>query len=283
MHQKVIILDFGSQYTQLIARRVRELNVYCEIYPFNTDISEMQGVRAVILSGSPFSVRDENAIHTNLDALLGKFPTLGICYGAQCIAEKLGGNVARSDKREYGRARLANVTPDILFEGVRNDSQVWMSHGDSILRIPEGFTLLAETDSIPVAAFRSNGQYPQPVYCLQFHPEVTHSLDGDKILENFVVKIAGITPDWTPDSFVEETVDALREQVGPTAKVMMALSGGVDSTVGAMLLSRAIGDRLFCFFIDNGLLRKNEFAEVLETYQTLGLNVEGVDAKEKFY
>ena len=283
MHQKVVILDFGSQYTQLIARRVRELNVYCEIYPFNTSLADMDNIGAVILSGSPFSVRDENAIHANLDALLGTYPVLGICYGAQCIADAYGGQVAKSDKREYGRARLESVQADPLFEGVSADSQVWMSHADSILKLPNGYTLLATTDSIPIAAFRSNGQHTTPVYCLQFHPEVTHSLQGGRILENFVVNIAGIKQDWTPESFVEETVAELRAQIGPHAKVMMALSGGVDSTVGATLLSRAIGDRLFCFFVDNGLLRKGEFEGVLKMYEQLGLTVEGVDAKQRFY
>lgn len=283
MTGKVVILDFGSQYTQLIARRVRELCVFCEIHPYDTDISALDNVRAVILSGSPFSVKDESAIRTDLNKFLGKLPTLGICYGAQSIALTLGGDVARSDTREYGRAQLVEIADDILFEGISPNSQVWMSHGDSILSIPPGFRLLARTESIPVAAFKSNGIFEAPVYCLQFHPEVTHTLDGARILENFVVRVAGIPQDWTPDSFVEETVATLQGQIGEKAHVMMALSGGVDSTVGATLLSRAIGDRLQCIFVDNGLLRKNEFEEVLDVYKDIGLNVRGIDAKEKFY
>lgn len=283
MYAKVVILDFGSQYTQLIARRVRELNVFCEIHPFNADPSVFENAQAVILSGSPFSVKDENAIHTDLNHFLGKYPTMGICYGAQCIAQSLGGNVARSDKREYGRAALSGIAEDALFEGVSPNTQVWMSHGDSILEIPNGFHLLAKTESIPVAAFKSNGEFGAPVYCLQFHPEVTHTLEGAQILKNFIVNIAGLKQDWTPQSFVEETVAGLRAQIGETAHVMMALSGGVDSTVGATLLDRAIGDRLLCIFVDNGLLRKNEFEEVLEVYKDIGLNIRGIDVKDEFY
>ncbi len=283
MKGKVIILDFGSQYTQLIARRVRELNVFCEIYPYNTDLSDLGEISAVILSGSPFSVRDEKAIYADLDDILGKYPTLGICYGAQHIADHLGGEVLPSDKREYGRAQLSEVVHDDLFHGIAHDSQVWMSHGDSIVKLPEGFEILAQTEDIPIAAFRDRSNFEQPVYCLQFHPEVTHSIDGKAILYNFIVNIAGVAQDWTPDSFVDETVAALQEGIGETAHVLMALSGGVDSTVGATLLSRAIGERLLCVFVDNGLLRKNEFQEVLEVYEDLGLNVIGVDARQRFY
>jgi GMP synthase (glutamine-hydrolysing) len=282
MHQKVIILDFGSQYTQLIARRVRELNIYCEIHPYNVDIDTLGGVSAVILSGSPFSVRDSNAIYTDLNKIIGKVPVLGICYGAQHIAHTLGGEVGRSAHREYGRASLVEIANDKLFEGVSVGSQVWMSHADTILSLPPGFHLLARTDSIPVAAFKSNGTLATPVYCLQFHPEVTHTINGKDILENFLVKIAGLQQDWTPAIFVQETVEDLQKKVG-TAHVLMALSGGVDSTVGATLLSQAIGDRLHCFFVDNGLLRKGEFEEVLEVYKHLGLHVHGIDAKQRFY
>ena len=283
MTGKVVILDFGSQYTQLIARRVRELNIFCEIYPYNKDISELGKIDAVILSGSPFSIRDDNAIKADLDAILGKYPVLGICYGAQHIANSLGGEVSRSEKREYGPAALTEVSESILFDGVHTGSQVWMSHGDSIKQIPEGFELLAKTNSIPVAAFGSNGKFEQPVYCLQFHPEVTHTLQGKQILENFLVKIARVPQNWTPDAFIDETVDWLRQEIGPDAHVLMALSGGVDSTVGATLVSRAIGDRLLCVFVDNGLLRKNEFQDVMLAYDELGLNVEGVDASQRFY
>ena len=282
MHQKVVILDFGSQYTQLIARRIRELNIYCEIHPYHSDIDTLGNISAVVLSGSPFSVRDTNAIHTDLNKILGRYPTLGICYGAQHIAQSLGGEVGRSAHREYGRATLTEIVPDALFDGVKPGSQVWMSHGDTILELPPGFHLLAKTDTIPIAAFKANGSMTAPVYCLQFHPEVTHTIQGKDILENFLVKIAGLRQDWTPAIFIEESIEALRAKVG-NAHVLMALSGGVDSTVGATLLSRAIGDRLHCFFIDNGLLRKGEFAEVLAIYKSLGLHVDGVDARQRFY
>lgn len=282
MHQKVIILDFGSQYTQLIARRVRELNIYCEIHPFNADLSTLGSLAAVILSGSPFSVRDDNAIFTDLTAIIGHYPVLGICYGAQHIAQSLGGEVGRSAHREYGRAVISELADDVLFEGVPHGTQVWMSHADTILSLPPGFHLLARTDSIPVAAFKSQDPMTPPVYCLQFHPEVTHTLHGKEILENFLVKVAGLTRDWTPATFVDESVAELRRTVGD-AHVLMALSGGVDSTVGATLLSRAIGDRLHCFFVDNGLLRKDEFEQVLEIYKGLDLPVHGIDAKQRFY
>lgn len=283
MNGKVVILDFGSQYTQLIARRVRELHIFCEIHPFNKDLSGIENIKAVILSGSPFSIKDSNAIRADLDAILGKYPVLGICYGAQHIADNLGGEVSRSERREYGRAALTEIAPNPLFDGVTAGSQVWMSHGDSIEQIPPHFELLARTSSIPVAAFGSNGAFAHPVYCLQFHPEVTHTLQGKQILENFLVNIAKVPQDWTPEAFIEETISGLKNTIGPDTHVLMALSGGVDSTVGATLISRAVGERLLCVFVDNGLLRKNEFEEVLESYREFGLHVEGVDASQRFY
>ncbi|NRB49348.1 MAG: glutamine-hydrolyzing GMP synthase [Saprospiraceae bacterium] len=284
MNEKIAILDFGSQYTQLIARRVRELNIYSEIVPFNKLPSLDDSVKAIILSGSPFSVKDDNALHPELEQFIGKKPILAVCYGAQYIANHFGGQVERSQKREYGKANLSNIQQsDPLFREVAGDSQVWMSHGDTIMQLPEGFELLAKTESINVAAFKSsNGKFDAPVYCLQFHPEVTHSLDGAKILRNFLRDIAGCKGEWTPASFVEDTVASLKEQVGEE-HVLMGLSGGVDSTVAATLLSKAIGDQLICFFVDNGLLRKGEFEEVLASYQGMGLNVVGIDAKEQFY
>ncbi len=283
MNEKIIILDFGSQYTQLIARRIRELNVYSEIVPYNKLPDLDDSIKAVILSGSPFSVTDENALQIDLKEFVGKVPVLGICYGAQYIANYYGGSVMRSEKREYGKANLNGfLKEDPFLNSISEDSQVWMSHGDTIKEIPEGFELLAGTESIDVAAFRSNGSFDQPVYCIQFHPEVYHSLEGAQLLRNFVRDIAGCEGEWTPASFVEETVGALRRQIGEQ-KVLMGLSGGVDSSVGAMLLHQAIGKNLYCFFIDNGLLRKDEFDEVLESYEGMGLNVKGVDAKEHFY
>lgn len=284
MNEKIAILDFGSQYTQLIARRVRELNIYSEIVPFNKLPSLDDSVKAIILSGSPFSVKDDNALHPELEQFIGKKPILAVCYGAQYIANHFGGQVERSQKREYGKANLSNIQQaDPLFREVAVDSQVWMSHGDTIMQLPEGFELLAKTESINVAAFKSsNGKFDAPVYCLQFHPEVTHSLDGAKILRNFLRDIAGCEGEWTPASFVEDTVASLKAQVGDE-HVLMGLSGGVDSTVAATLLSKAIGDQLICFFVDNGLLRKGEFEEVLASYQGMGLNVVGIDAKDQFY
>lgn len=282
--EKILILDFGSQYTQLIARRVREMNVFCEIIPYNKMPELTPDIKGVILSGSPFSVKQADALRLDLDGLAGKRPMLGICYGAQLTADYYGGEVARSEKREYGKARLAqHDTVDPFFAQTSQHSQVWMSHGDTILRLPEGFEVLASTESIPVAAFRAKaGRFEAPVYGIQFHPEVYHSLEGFQVLKNFVLGICGCAGDWTPAHFVEETVSALRQQIG-SEKVIMALSGGVDSTVAAMLLHRAIGAQLFCFFIDNGLLRKNEFENVLDSYQHMGLNIEGVDAKQRFY
>lgn len=284
MNEKIAILDFGSQYTQLIARRVRELNIYSEIVPFNKMPSLDDSVKAIILSGSPFSVKDENALHPELEKIVGKKPILAVCYGAQYVANHFGGKVERSQKREYGKANLSQMQQtDPLFRDVQLDSQVWMSHADTIMELPPHFELLAKTDSIEVAAFKSNeGHFDAPLYCLQFHPEVTHSLDGATILRNFLRDIAGCKGEWTPASFVEDTVSSLKEQIGEE-HVLMGLSGGVDSTVAATLLSRAIGDQLICFFVDNGLLRKNEYEEVLASYQGMGLNVIGIDAKEAFY
>lgn len=282
--QKILILDFGSQYTQLIARRVRELNVYCEIVPYNKMPELSPDIRGVILSGSPFSVKQPDALRLDFDRIAGKLPVLGVCYGAQLMADYYGGEVARSEKREYGKALLVkNHAEDPFFAGVSERSQVWMSHGDTILRLPEQFELLAHTESIPVAAFRAkNGAFDKPVYAIQFHPEVYHTVEGFQLLQNFVLGICGCAGDWTPAHFIEQTIESLRQQIG-NEKVIMALSGGVDSTVAATLLHRAIGDRLFCFFIDNGLLRKNEFEEVLTSYHHMGLNIEGVDAKQRFY
>ncbi len=285
MAEKVIILDFGSQYTQLIARRIRETGVYCEIIPFNKEIILADDIKAVVLSGSPASVKEEGAPVFNLDAILGRIPVLAICYGAQYIAQNLGGVVERSDKREYGKSKLVVVKPDPLFYGIGSDKehQVWMSHGDTIKQIPNNFELIASTESIEVAAFKSiDGAYRFPVYGLQFHPEVTHSVKGQQMIDNFLKDIVGCHASWTPASFVDDAVHSLRKQIGDD-KVLLGLSGGVDSSVAAMLLKKAIGDRLLCFFIDNGLLRKHEFEEVLASYKGMGLNVEGVDAKERFW
>ena len=280
-----MILDFGSQYTQLIARRIRELNIYSEIAPFNKVPPLDDSIKAVILSGSPFSVTSDNLLEVDLQKILGKRPVLAICYGAQYIAQEFGGKVHPSTKREYGKASLSGLLDeeDPLLKGIPAGSQVWMSHGDTIDRLPDNFELLASTRSIEVAAFRSsNGAFEEPVYCLQFHPEVTHSLDGKVLLKNFAFEIAGCRGEWTPASFIEHTVSELKEKIGGD-RVLMALSGGVDSTVAAILLQRAVGDRLFCFFVNNGLLRKAEYEEVLHSYKDLGLNVKGVDARERFW
>jgi GMP synthase (glutamine-hydrolysing) len=282
--QKILILDFGSQFTQLIARRVREMNVYCEIVPYNKAPQITDDIRGIILSGSPFSVRQPDALRLDLDQLAGKRPLLGICYGAQLTADFYGGEVGRSEKREYGKVMLSHhAAQDPFFADISKRSQVWMSHSDSIVRLPEGFEVLGHSDTIPYAAFRSSeGRFAQPVYGIQFHPEVYHSLEGFEILKNFVLDICACTGDWTAAHFVSETVANLRQQVG-NEHVIMALSGGVDSTVAATLLHQAIGARLFCFFVDNGLLRKNEFEEVLESYRGMGLNIKGIDAKQRFY
>ncbi len=284
MKQRILILDFGSQYTQLIARRIRELNVYSEIVPYNKIPAIDASICGVILSGSPFSCTDSNALIPDLAPILGKLPLLGICYGAQYLAHALGGKVARSEKREYGKTLLKRTaTDDVFLENIPENSQIWMSHGDSILSLPEGFEILATTESIPVAAFRAaEGKYNAPVYAIQFHPEVTHSLDGMALISNFVNKICGCTGDWTPTAFAENSIAELQAKIG-NDNVLLGLSGGVDSSVAALLLHRAIGKNLFCFFIDNGLLRKNEYQEVLDSYQGLGLNVVGIDAKQRFY
>lgn len=282
MTEKILILDFGSQYTQLIARSVREANVYCEIIPYSKSFEFEGNLKGIILSGSPFSVNDENAPVISVKSLLGNVPVLGICYGAQLSTKLFGGRVEKSSKREYGRAQMqARQAGDPLLKSVEAKSQVWMSHGDSILELPAGFEVLATTESIPVAAFKYSGA-KHPLYGLQFHPEVYHSIEGKKILKNFLTGICGCSQDWTPAHFVTDTVNELREKIGDR-KVIMALSGGVDSTVAATLIHKAIGDRLYGIFVDNGVLRKNEFEQVLETYKQLGLNIKGVDAKATFY
>jgi GMP synthase (glutamine-hydrolysing) len=279
MAEQILILDFGSQYTQLIARRVRELNVYCEIHPFNHVPRITPAIKGVILSGSPCSVRDAGAPDVDLSQF-GNTPVLGVCYGAQLMAHKSGGSVLPSHMREYGRAKLTTVDhhSDLLKE-ISIDSQVWMSHADTIASIPEVYEIIASTPTVKIAAFKKKGE---PVYGIQFHPEVTHSLEGKNLLRNFVVHICQCKQDWTPDQFVETTVEDLKKKLG-NDKVVMALSGGVDSTVAAMLIHKAIGKNLYCIFVDNGLLRKDEFQQVLTSYQGMGLNIKGVDAKNKFY
>ena len=280
MQEKIIILDFGSQYTQLIARRVRELNTYCEILPYNKFPENTDGVKGVILGGSPFSVNDPNALSTDLDRIRGKFPLLGVCYGAQYLAKCSGGKVGSAESREYGRAHLRNIdTEDILFKGIPENSQVWMSHGDTILEMPETFKVVASTEDVENAAYRIEGEN---TWAVQFHPEVYHSEDGKILLNNFLKDICGCAQDWTPASFIETTVKELKEKLG-NDRVVLGLSGGVDSTVAAVLLNKAIGENLFCIFVDNGLLRKDEFESVMKNYETLGLNVIGVRAAEKFY
>ena len=279
-HEKIIILDFGSQYTQLIARRVRELNIYSEIHPYNNIPEIDKDVKAVILSGSPFSVRDENSPVPDLEKIKGKLPLLGICYGAQYIAKISGGDILPSKIREYGRANLSFVNnKNPLLKDVPNDSQVWMSHGDTISTLPSDFEVIASTKDVKVAAYKIERE---ETYAIQFHPEVYHSTDGKQLLQNFLIDIAGCSQDWTPSSFVEDTVAQLKEKLG-NDKVVLGISGGVDSTVAAVLLNKAIGTNLYCIFVDNGLLRKNEFESVLKQYNGMGLNVKGVNSKEKFY
>ena len=279
MQNKVLILDFGSQYTQLIARRVRELFIFCEIYPYNNPPNNLEEFHAVILSGSPFSVRSEEAPHPDLSAIRGKLPLLAVRYGAQYLAHFSGGMVKPSNTREYGRANLSYISSeDTFFEDIDLGSQVWMSHSDTIDRLPEGGVLLASTEDVKNAAYKIEGEN---TFGIQFHPEVYHTTDGKQLLENFLIKIAGIQQDWTPDSFVEMTVNEIRETVG-SEKVILGLSGGVDSTVAAILLHKAIDDQLQCIFVNNGLLRKNEFESVLNQYQGMGLNVKGVDASDQF-
>ncbi|MGX1930723.1 glutamine-hydrolyzing GMP synthase [Flagellimonas sp. 2504JD4-2] len=279
MQNNVLILDFGSQYTQLIARRVRELNIYSEIKPYNNPPKDLSDFQAVILSGSPFSVRSEDAPHPDLSEIKGKKPLLGICYGAQYLSHFNGGNVAPSATREYGRANLSMVKGEETFlEGLDVGSQVWMSHSDTIKELPEGAVRLASTHDVENAAFRIEGEQ---TFGIQFHPEVYHTKDGKQLLENFLVKIAGLKQDWTPDAFIETTVAELKAQIGDE-KVILGLSGGVDSSVAAMLLHKAIGPHLHCIFVNNGLLRKNEFESVLDQYKHMGLNVKGVDASARF-
>lgn len=281
--EKILIIDFGSQYTQLIARRVRELHIYCEIYPFHKYPAPDESVKGIILSGSPYSVHDNDFADIDLQHLLGRYPVLGICYGAQLIAKKTGGDILRARKREYGRAMLHLLDLDDLFvEGIAEDSQVWMSHGDTIATLPGIFEVIANSDSIEIAAYRSSkDSLEHPVYGLQFHPEVNHSAEGKKLLYNFCVRICKCNPNWTPESFISSSVTDIREKVGDD-HVMLALSGGVDSTVAAGLLHQAIGRNLFCFFVNNGLLRRNEFDQVLNTYKQMGLNIDGVDASARF-
>ena len=283
MSEKIIILDFGSQYTQLIGRTVRESGVYCEILPYHKPIEFHPHLKGIILSGSPFSVNDPKAPDVNFLEMANKVPVLGICYGAQLMAQKMGGKVEKSDKREYGRAGFSITNPNSpLLSGVSSVSQVWMSHSDTIKLLPEGGELLGTTDSIPIAAFACPSVASHPLYGLQFHPEVYHSSEGKQILDNFLVNICGCSRDWTPAHFISETIEALKIQLG-NSKVVMGLSGGVDSTVAATLIHKAIGSNFYGIFVDNGVLRKNEFDEVLHIYHTLGLNVKGVDAKEHFY
>ncbi|NCI48122.1 glutamine-hydrolyzing GMP synthase [Sediminibacterium soli] len=282
MTERILILDFGSQFTQLIARAIREANVYCEIIPFQKAFEIDDSLKGIILSGSPFSVNEEHAPSVDIAAMVKKVPVLGICYGAQLTAKCFGGRVDKSNKREYGRAKLQLKKEDTLLNGITNDSQVWMSHSDSITLLPEGFEILATTESIPVAGFRKTGTDTCSLYGIQFHPEVYHSTQGKQLLFNFLTSICGCSQNWTPASFVNETVARLKQQIGDS-HVIMALSGGVDSTVAATLISKAIGDRLHGIFVDNGVLRRNEFEQVLETYHSIGLNVKGIDARQRFY
>ncbi len=276
--QKIIILDFGSQVTQLIGRRLRELNVYCEIYPFNKVPALDESVKGVILSGSPCSVRDANAPQVDLGLLRGKRPLLGICYGAQYLAHTCGGKVEASGTREYGRAMLRVVADSPLLKGVGKETQVWMSHGDTISALPEGAEVIASTADVTNAAFQFAGE---PTFAVQFHPEVYHTVEGTQMLANFALDICGCSGDWTPDSFIETTVEDLRKQIGQE-RVILGLSGGVDSTVAGVLLNKAIGNQLTCIFVNNGLLRKNEFEDVLASYKDMGLNVIGADASAAF-
>lgn len=282
MTEKILILDFGSQYTQLIARAVREANVYCEIVPYHKKIEYGPELKGIILSGSPFSVNDSNAPEVDIKTMAKHRNILGICYGAQLTAKFFGGRVERSEKREYGRAILQKNVDDVLLEHIPETSQVWMSHGDSILELPKNSSILATTNSIPIAAFRVDEPDCNNIFGLQFHPEVYHSEFGKKILHNFLHAVCGCNGDWTPAHFITDTVNAIKEEIGDR-KVVMGLSGGVDSTVAATLIHKAIGKNLFGIFVDNGVLRKNEFEDVLKTYEQLDLNVKGVDAKQSFY
>lgn len=279
MQEKVLILDFGSQYTQLIARRVRELNIYCEIFPFDSKNYLFHQYKAIILSGSPYSVRADNSLKLDLSSVKGKIPLLGICYGAQLLAYNYFGEVKASNKREYGRANLSSIIQSELLDGVINGSQVWMSHADTIFKLPVNSKRIASTADVENAAFKFNNEN---TYGIQFHPEVYHSTDGKKILFNFLINISKIKQSWTASSFVESTISELKSKI-KDEKVILGLSGGVDSSVAAVILNKAIGENLHCVFIDNGLLRKNEFDSVLDQYKGMGLNVIGVDAKQRFY
>lgn len=280
MHEMILIFDFGSQYTQLIARRVREMNVYCEIHPWNKCPELTQNIKGVILSGSPFSTRDEASPKPDLSSIKGKMPLLGVCFGAQYLANNYGGEVLPSTIREYGRANLSYVDHvNRLTKGMTDGSQVWMSHGDTIKHVPNNYRIIASTHDVKVAGYEVEGE---DTFGIQFHPEVYHSLEGAVLLKNFIVEICGCKQDWTPESFVDETVAKLKDQLG-NDKVILGLSGGVDSSVAAVLLHKAIGSNLHCIFVDNGLLRKDEFSSVLDSYNDMGLNVKGVDASDKFY
>jgi GMP synthase (glutamine-hydrolysing) len=280
MAEQILILDFGSQYTQLIARRVRELNVYCEIHPYNNIPELTPDIKGVILSGSPCSVRDAEYPNPELGSIRGQVPVLGVCYGAQLMAKQGGGEVLPSKIREYGRARLSHIHRESrLLHDLTENSQVWMSHSDTISTVSDDYEVIAGTDSVRVAAYKVRGE---DTYGIQFHPEVTHSIEGKTVLKNFVVDICGASRDWTPLSFIESTVEELQQKLG-NDKVVLGLSGGVDSSVAAMLIHQAIGPNLYCIFVDNGLLRKDEFEQVLLSYKTMGLNVKGVDAKDRFY
>ena len=279
MTEQILILDFGSQFTQLIARRVRELNVYCEIHPYNKIPKITADIKGIILSGSPCSVREEDAPNVDLSLFPANIPILGVCYGAQLLAQKLGGTVHASNTREYGRAMLTPLLENRLTAGIAQLSQVWMSHGDTITSIPDHFELIASTESVRVAAYKIKDQ---ETYGIQFHPEVTHSLEGKLMVANFVKEICACAGSWTSSSFIETTIQNLKTKLG-NDKVVLGLSGGVDSSVAAMLIHNAIGKNLYCVFVDNGLLRKNEFEEVLESYKNMGLNVIGVNSKEVFY
>jgi len=279
MQQKVLILDFGSQFTQLIARRVRELNIYSEIFPYNSENFNVDDYKAIILSGSPNSVRGKDILHPNLSKIKGKKPLLAICYGAQYLAQFFGGKVGSSNSREYGRANLSFVdNQNKLFANIKEQSQVWMSHSDTILNLPSNAKKIASTHDVVNAAFQIEGE---ETYAIQFHPEVYHSTDGKQLLENFLVHISKLEQSWTPDAFVETAIKNIQAQVG-NEKVVLGLSGGVDSTVAAVLLDKAIGKKLYCIFVDNGLLRKDEFKSVLKQYENMGLNVKGVNASARF-
>ncbi|MCK9342875.1 MAG: glutamine-hydrolyzing GMP synthase [Massilibacteroides sp.] len=278
MNEKIIILDFGSQTTQLIGRRVRELNMYCEIIPYNKFPADTTGIKGVILSGSPYSVYNPNAFKADLSTIRKKFPVLGICYGAQFMVHTSGGKVESANSREYGRANLTHIEKDVLFEGIEKGTQIWMSHGDTITSLPEHFKCIASSSSVAAAAYHVEGE---ETWGVQFHPEVFHTTDGTKILDNFL-NICGCAKDWSPASFIDTTVAELKQKLG-NDKVILALSGGVDSSVVAVLLHKAIGKNLTCIFVDHGLLRKNEFENVMRDYEHLGLNVLGINAKDKFF